>query len=70
MEHWRQRFAAEGVENIFLKIEPDENSPYYGLVDYYFEMSEQLAEDYSLRQRLAMRRLEEVWFTELVHIKE
>ncbi|VDN56051.1 unnamed protein product, partial [Dracunculus medinensis] len=59
VEHWRQRFAAEGVENIFLKIEPDENSPYYGLVDYYFEMSEQLPEDYSLRQRLAMRRLEE-----------
>ena len=30
-----------------------------GEIDYYYEMSEKLQEDYSLRQTLAMRRLEE-----------
>lgn len=59
VEHWRQRFAKTSIDNIFPKIVPDENDPYHGKVDYYFEMSDRLSEDYSVRQRLAMRRLEE-----------
>ena len=60
VEYWRQRFAKESIDKIFPKIEPKEGEPYHGDTDYYFEMSETLPEDYSLRQRLAMRRLEEV----------
>lgn len=75
VEHWRQRFAKESVDKIFPKIVPDENNPLKGVlcstgnseergnlgkVEYYFEMSERIPEDYALRQRLAMRRLEEV----------
>lgn len=59
IEYWRQRFAKESVDKIFPRIEPDDKDPYNGFTDYYYEMSEKLAEDYSLRQRLAMRRLEE-----------
>ncbi|MFH4982278.1 hypothetical protein AB6A40_008987 [Gnathostoma spinigerum] len=59
IEYWRQRFAKESVDKIFPKIEPDENSVYKDKTDYYYEVSEALPEDYHLRQRLAMRRLEE-----------
>ncbi|CAJ0954668.1 unnamed protein product, partial [Mesorhabditis belari] len=59
IEHWRQRFAKESVDKIFPRIEPGEKDPYHGTTDYYYEMSEKLPEDYLLRQRLAMRRLEE-----------
>lgn len=62
IEYWRQRFANEPVHNIFPKIFPDEQDPYFNKTEYYFEMSERLPEDYSLRQRIAMRRLEEVFF--------
>ncbi|VDN21037.1 unnamed protein product [Gongylonema pulchrum] len=60
VEHWRQRITEEGVDKIFPKVTPVEGSPYYGTVDCYYEMSERLQEDYGLRQKLAMRRLEEV----------
>lgn len=59
VEYWRQRFAKESVDKIFPKVVPAEGTPLHGKAEYYFEMSERLAEDYSLRQRLAMRRLEE-----------
>uniref|UniRef100_A0A915APY1 C2H2-type domain-containing protein n=1 Tax=Parascaris univalens TaxID=6257 RepID=A0A915APY1_PARUN len=59
VEYWRQRFAKESIDKVFPKIIPQEGSPFFGKTDYYFEMSEALPEDYSLRQRLAMRRLEE-----------
>ncbi|ETN72396.1 hypothetical protein NECAME_13887 [Necator americanus] len=59
VEHWRQRFAKESVDKIFPRIEPKEGEKFFGEVDYYYNMSEALPEDYSLRQRLAMRRLEE-----------
>ncbi|KHN82741.1 Zinc finger protein [Toxocara canis] len=59
VEYWRQRFAKESVDKIFPKVVPEEGSALFGKTDYYFEMSETLPEDYSIRQRLAMRRLEE-----------
>ncbi|VDL79349.1 unnamed protein product [Nippostrongylus brasiliensis] len=59
VEHWRQRFAKESVDQIFQRVEPKEGDKYFGETDYYFNMSETLPEDYSVRQRLAMRRLEE-----------
>ena len=59
IEHWRQRFAKDKIEVIFPKVVPDENNPYHGKTDYYYEMSERIQEDYAIRQRLAMRRLEE-----------
>lgn len=59
VEHWRQRFAKESVDQIFERVEPKEGDKYFGETDYYFNMSEALPEDYSVRQRLAMRRLEE-----------
>ncbi|KHJ84941.1 zinc finger, C2H2 type [Oesophagostomum dentatum] len=59
IEHWRQRFAKESVDQIFPRVEPKEGEKYFGETDYYYNMSEMLPEDYSLRQRLAMRRLEE-----------
>jgi len=40
-------------------VEVQQGSPYFGITDYFYNMSEALSEDYSLRQRLAMRRLEE-----------
>lgn len=59
IEYWRQRFAKQSIDKIFPRIELKEGEPYADVTDYYFEMSEKLPEDYSLRQRLAMRRLEE-----------
>ncbi|KAI6213362.1 C2H2-type domain-containing protein [Aphelenchoides besseyi] len=59
VEHWRQRFAKQSIADVFPKIEPKEGDPFFGKVEYYFEMSERVSEDYALRQRLAMRRLEE-----------
>uniref|UniRef100_A0A914CNH5 C2H2-type domain-containing protein n=1 Tax=Acrobeloides nanus TaxID=290746 RepID=A0A914CNH5_9BILA len=59
VEYWRQRFSKESVDKIFPKIVPDEANQYHGKTEYYFELSERIPEDYSLRQRLAMRRLEE-----------
>ncbi|CAI4222738.1 unnamed protein product [Auanema sp. JU1783] len=57
--HWRQRFAKESVDKIFPRVEPKEGDALFGKTDYFYNMSEALPEDYSLRQRLAMRRLEE-----------
>lgn len=62
VEYWRQRFAKTSIDKVFPKIVPKEGDPYFGTTDYYFEMAESLPEDYSLRQRLAMRRLEEVCY--------
>uniref|UniRef100_A0A1I8AQG1 C2H2-type domain-containing protein n=1 Tax=Steinernema glaseri TaxID=37863 RepID=A0A1I8AQG1_9BILA len=59
VEHWRKRFAKESVDKVFPKVVPNEEDPYHGRTDYYFFMSEKLEEDNQLRQRLAMRRLEE-----------
>lgn len=59
IEHWRQRFAKESIDNIFPRVEVDENNPHHGKTEYYFEMSAALQEDFQVRQRLAMRRLEE-----------
>lgn len=59
IEYWRQRFAKQSIAEIFPKIVPKEGDELHGKVDYFFEMSERIPEDYSLRQRLAMRRLEE-----------
>jgi hypothetical protein len=75
IEYWRQRFAKDGIDAIFPKVIPKEGDAHFGLLfslvsswcgtvsgkaEYLYVMSEQLPEDYSLRQRLAMRRLEEV----------
>ncbi|VDN01388.1 unnamed protein product [Thelazia callipaeda] len=59
VEYWRQRFAKQTIDTIFPTKIPDENSEYYGKIDYFYEMSEIVPEDYALRQKLAMRRLEE-----------
>lgn len=59
IEYWRQRFAKESVDLIFPKIEPKEGELHHGVVDFYYHITETIPEDYSLRQRLAMRRLEE-----------
>lgn len=36
-------------------------------MDYYYEMSERIPEDFELRQRLAMRRLEEVLYKFIIN---
>ncbi|GMT11347.1 hypothetical protein PFISCL1PPCAC_2644 [Pristionchus fissidentatus] len=59
IEHWRQRFAKESIDNIFPRVEVDEQNPHHGKTEYYYEMSAALQEDFQVRQRLAMRRLEE-----------
>jgi hypothetical protein len=59
IEYWRQRFAKESVDLIFPKVEPPEGDALHGVVDFYYHITETIPEDYSLRQRLAMRRLEE-----------
>ncbi|KAL3985305.1 C2H2 type zinc-finger (2 copies) family protein [Acanthocheilonema viteae] len=59
VEYWRQRFAKESIDTIFPKKIPAENDEFYGKTDYFYEMGEHLPEDYALRQKLAMRRLEE-----------
>uniref|UniRef100_A0A8R1Y1E4 C2H2-type domain-containing protein n=1 Tax=Onchocerca volvulus TaxID=6282 RepID=A0A8R1Y1E4_ONCVO len=59
VEYWRQRFAKESIDTIFPKKIPDENAEFYGKTNYFYEMGENLPEDYALRQKLAMRRLEE-----------
>lgn len=60
VEYWRQRFAKESIDTIFPKKIPAENDEFYGKTNYFYEMGENLPEDYALRQNLAMRRLEEV----------
>lgn len=62
VEYWRQRFAKQCIDTIFPKKVLSENDELYGKADYYFEMGENLPEDYALRQKLAMRRLEEVYY--------
>lgn len=59
VEYWRQRFARESIDTIFPKKIPTENDVFYGKTNYFYEMGENLPEDYALRQKLAMRRLEE-----------
>jgi hypothetical protein len=59
VEYWRQRLAKQSITEIFPKIIPKEDDPAFGKVNYYFKMSDSLSEDFALRQRLAMRRLEE-----------
>ncbi|VDM06758.1 unnamed protein product [Wuchereria bancrofti] len=59
VEYWRQRFARESIDTIFPKKIPAENDVFYGKTSYFYEMGENLPEDYALRQKLAMRRLEE-----------
>uniref|UniRef100_A0AC35TKC8 C2H2-type domain-containing protein n=1 Tax=Rhabditophanes sp. KR3021 TaxID=114890 RepID=A0AC35TKC8_9BILA len=59
VEHWRQRFAKDSIEKVFSKVVPKKNEELFGKVDFYYLMTETLPEDYQVRQRLAMRRLEE-----------
>uniref|UniRef100_A0A915PQN3 C2H2-type domain-containing protein n=1 Tax=Setaria digitata TaxID=48799 RepID=A0A915PQN3_9BILA len=59
VEYWRQRFAKDSIDTIFPKKIPDEDDELYGRTDFFYEMGENLPEDYALRQKLAMRRLEE-----------
>ncbi|KAM3717344.1 Zinc finger protein [Dirofilaria immitis] len=59
VEYWRQRFAKESIDTIFPKKILDESSEFHGKTNYFYEMGENLPEDYALRQKLAMRRLEE-----------
>uniref|UniRef100_A0A915MPC3 C2H2-type domain-containing protein n=1 Tax=Meloidogyne javanica TaxID=6303 RepID=A0A915MPC3_MELJA len=59
VEHWRQQFNTCKIEDVFPKIIPEEGHPLHGKVDFYYKMTEEVREDYGLRQRLAMRRLEE-----------
>lgn len=59
VEHWRQQLTKQSIDQIFPKVVPKEGDELHGKVDYYFNMSEHVKEDYALRQRLAMRRLEE-----------
>ncbi|KAL7079837.1 hypothetical protein ACQ4LE_000386 [Meloidogyne hapla] len=59
VEHWRQQFNTCKIEDVFPKIIPEEGHPLHGKVDFYYKMTEEVKEDYGLRQRLAMRRLEE-----------
>lgn len=65
VEYWRQRFAKESIDTIFPKRIPAENDEFYGKTNYFYEMGENLPEDYALRQKLAMRRLEEVYYLNL-----
>ncbi|KAL3102216.1 hypothetical protein niasHS_003625 [Heterodera schachtii] len=59
IEYWRQQFAKRNIAEIFPKICPKPEDDVFGKVDFYFLMDESVKEDYGLRQRLAMRRLEE-----------
>jgi len=59
IEFWRQQFAKKSIDTIFPKIYPREGDAYFGKTEYFFEMSARVSDDYALRQRLAMRRLEE-----------
>lgn len=60
IEHWRHRFGQQSIENVFPTVTPTEGDSLYGKVDNYFLMSEKLPEDRQIRERLALRRLEEV----------
>jgi len=60
IEHWRHRFAQESIEKIFTLTTPAETDPLNGKVDKYYLMSEVVPEDRQIRERLALRRLEEV----------
>lgn len=61
VEHWRHRFGTQKIDEIFPEVKPEEGSPLHGKVDSYFLMSEEkVKEDRDLRERLALRRLEEV----------
>lgn len=60
VEHWRHRFGQEPIEKVFPLVTPAEGDPLFGKVDNYYLMSEKLPEDRQIRERLALRRLEEV----------
>jgi hypothetical protein len=60
VEHWRHRFGQESIEKVFPIVTPLESDPLFGKVDNYYLMSEKLPEDRQIRERLALRRLEEV----------
>lgn len=60
IEHWRHRFGQQPIDKIFPLVTPTENDPLFGKVDNYYLMSEKVPEDRQIRERLALRRLEEV----------
>lgn len=60
IEHWRHRLNKQSVDTIFPKVVPKEGEELHGKVDEYFLISEKVSEDRQLRERLALRRLEEV----------
>jgi hypothetical protein len=60
IEYWRHRFAQTKVAEVFSPIVPAINDKVHGAIPDYYLMSEKVAEDMKLRERLALRRLEEV----------
>jgi len=60
IEHWRHRFGQQPIDKVFPLVTPTEDDPLHGKVDSYYLMSEKVPEDRQIRERLALRRLEEV----------
>ena len=60
MEHWRSRFRETPIEKLFPKVEAAEGDPLKEQTDSYYLMSPAVEEDRAIRERLALRRLEEV----------
>ncbi|VDP52159.1 unnamed protein product, partial [Soboliphyme baturini] len=60
IEYWRHRFGETAIDKIFPRVVPAEDDPGKGVVDSYYLMSPKLQEDLQIRERLALRRLEEV----------
>ncbi|KRX21585.1 Zinc finger protein, partial [Trichinella nelsoni] len=61
VEYWRQRFGEKDISSIFPLVVADQSSDGLdGEVDNYYLMSPSVGEDRQLREKLALRRLEEV----------
>lgn len=44
IEYWRQQFAKRSIADVFPKIVPKEDDAYFGKVDFYFLMNEDVKE--------------------------
>ncbi|KRY87627.1 Zinc finger protein [Trichinella pseudospiralis] len=60
VEYWRQRFGEKDISSIFPLVLANQSDSLNGEVDNYYLMSPSVAEDRQLREKLALRRLEEV----------
>ncbi|KRX87343.1 Zinc finger protein [Trichinella pseudospiralis] len=60
VEYWRQRFGEKDISSIFPLVLANQSDSLNGEVDNYYLMSPSVVEDRQLREKLALRRLEEV----------